>query len=103
MTAADFFLLTTLLTAVATVVALIYAHQEHEQAVEARQWAERIAADLRTKNAAQARQRKAAPTFTVGAACNLNTQLQKPGIHAIPGSILSLPRHTVTPSQFSRN
>lgn len=103
MTAADFFLLTTLLTAVATVVALIYAHQEHEQALEQSDRADRLSADLRAKNAVQARQRKAAPTFTVGAACNLNTQLQKPGTHAIPGSILSLPRHTVTPSQFSRN
>ena len=112
MTAADFFLLTTLLATVATVVALIYAHQEHEQAVEARQWAERIAADRLSADlracyaaeriAADMRRRETAANMEAAVAAH-NLNAQKPGIHAIPGSILSLPRHTVTPSQFSRN
>lgn len=92
MTAADFFLLTTLLGIVTTVVALIYAHQEHEQALEQSRYADRLSADLRARNAANMRhaQRKA-PTITVGAPFNLNAQLQKPGIH------------TVTPDRFSVN
>jgi hypothetical protein len=90
MTAADLFLLTTMLATVATAVALIYAHQEHEQAVEQSDRADRLSADLRARYAAERKaadirqaQRKA-PTFNVGATFNLNAQLQKPGIHATP-------------------
>lgn len=107
MTAADFFLLTTMLATVATVVALIYAHQEHEQAVEQSDRADRLSADLRARYAAERiaadmRRRETAANMEAAVAAH-NFNAQKPGIHATPGSILLLPRHTVTPSQFSRN
>lgn len=107
MTAADFFMLTTLLCIITTAVALIYADQEHEQAQEQSRRADRLSADLRAccaaeRIAADMRRRETAANMETAVAAH-NFNAQKPGTHAIPGSILHLPRHTVTPDRFSRN
>lgn len=107
MTDLDIAILLIMLLAITAITALIYAWQEHEQTLEQIARADRLSADLRARYAADRiaadmrRRETAANMEAVVAAHNLNAQ--EPRIACIPGSILALPRHTVTPSQFSRN